>query len=51
MFFKLMTDYESRGRDQRHVACLYVSYTTSACMRAILFHRHRNVHNIHYIGR
>ena len=36
MFLKLMTDYGSRGRDQRHVACLYVSYT-SACTREILF--------------
>ena len=30
MFLKLMTDYGSCGRDQRHVACLYASYTTSA---------------------
>ena len=50
MFVKLMTDYGSCGRDQRHVACLHTSYTTSACTCAILFHRHRNIHNNYYVG-
>ena len=50
MFLKLMTDYGSCGRDQCHVACLYASYTTSACMCA---HKRRNVHNsyLYYVGR
>ena len=43
MFLKLMTDHGSRGRDQRYVACRFIRINdtrqTSACTRAILFHR------------
>ena len=51
MFLKLMTDYGSHGRDHRHIVCLYVSYTTSACTHAIRFHRCRNVHNTYILCR